>query len=66
MRLFGHFNVANPFTTRHWILVWNDPVFLSASRNSFILAIGSASLALLLYAPLGYLLARSRLRPNLH
>ncbi|HEV8725736.1 MAG TPA: iron ABC transporter permease [Candidatus Binatia bacterium] len=61
MRLFGHFNVSSPFTTRHWILVWNDPVFLSASRNSFILAIGSASLALLLYAPLGYLLARSRI-----
>jgi iron(III) transport system permease protein len=61
MRLFGHFNVSTPFTTRHWTLVWNDPVFLSATRNSFVLAIGTASLALLVYAPLGYLLARGRI-----
>jgi iron(III) transport system permease protein len=61
MRLFGHFNVSTPFTTRHWILVWNDPVFLSATRNSFVLAIGTASFALLVYAPLGYLLARGRI-----
>jgi iron(III) transport system permease protein len=61
MRLFGHFNVSTPFTTRHWILVWNDPVFLLATRNSFVLAIVTAALALVLYAPLGYVLARGRI-----
>jgi iron(III) transport system permease protein len=61
MRLFGYFYVADPFTMRHWILVWSDPVFLSGTRNSFALAIGTAAFAILLYGPLGYLLARGRI-----
>lgn len=61
MRLFGYFNVSDPFTTGHWSRVWNDPVFLSATRNSFVLSICTAGLAILLYAPLGYLLARGRI-----
>jgi iron(III) transport system permease protein len=61
MRLFGYFNVSDPFTTRHWILVSGDPVFLSGTRNSFALAIGTAALAIFLYGPLGYLLARGRI-----
>jgi iron(III) transport system permease protein len=61
MRLFGYFNVSDPFTTRHWILVSTDPVFLSGIRNSFVLATGTAGLAILLYGLLGYLLARGRI-----
>jgi len=61
MRLFGHFNVVEAFTTRHWIAVWRDPVFLTAIRNSFVLATCTAALALILYGLLGYLLARGRL-----
>src|SRR4030095_6741232 len=33
MKLFGFFSINDPFSTRHWILVLSDPVFLSAIRN---------------------------------
>jgi iron(III) transport system permease protein len=61
MRFFGHIDVLNPFTTRHWTVVLGDPAFSSATRNSLVLATGTAAFALVLYGLLGYLLARGRL-----
>jgi iron(III) transport system permease protein len=61
MKLFGFFNIADPFTTRHWQTVLRDPVFLISLRNSLLLGLGTATIGVVLYAGLAYLLMRSRL-----
>ena len=59
MKLFGFFTIKDPFSTRHWVLVLSDPVFLSAIRNSIALGIGTASLGLFCYCLIGYALVRT-------
>jgi iron(III) transport system permease protein len=61
MKLFGFFNIADPFTPRHWQTVLRDPVFLISLRNSLLIGLGTAMLGVVLYAGLAYLLMRSRL-----
>jgi iron(III) transport system permease protein len=61
MKLFGFFTIKDPFSTRHWILVLSDPVFLSAIRSSIALGIGTASIGLFCYALIGYALVRTKL-----
>lgn len=61
MKLFGFFSIKDPFSTRHWLLVLHDPVFLTAVRNSIVLGIGTASVGLLCYCLLGYALVRTNL-----
>jgi len=61
MKLFGFFNVPDPFTTRHWEAVLRDPVFLISLRNSLAISLGTAAAGVLLYAGLAYVLMRSRL-----
>jgi iron(III) transport system permease protein len=59
MKLFGFFSIKDPFSTRHWLLVLHDPVFLSAVRNSIVLGIGTAAVGLFSYCLLGYALVRT-------
>ena len=35
-RRYGFFQIANPFTTRHWEGMLSDPVFLSSARADMI------------------------------
>jgi iron(III) transport system permease protein len=60
MKLFGFFSIKDPFSTRHWTLVLQDPVFLSAVRNSIALGVGTAGVGLLCYSFLGYALVRTK------
>jgi iron(III) transport system permease protein len=59
MKLFGFFSIKDPFSTRHWMLVLSDPVFLSAIRNSIALGIGTAVIGLFCYCLIGYALVRT-------
>jgi iron(III) transport system permease protein len=61
MRIFGYFNISDPFSTRHWLLVLNDPQFLLGVRNSFFIGLGTAGLGLIVYSLLGYGLLRTNL-----
>jgi len=38
MRRYGFFQIANPFTLRHWENLLGDPIFLSSVRNSLIIS----------------------------
>jgi len=38
MRRYGFFQIANPFTLRHWENLLGDPTFLSSVRNSLIIS----------------------------
>lgn len=61
MKLFGFFQIKEPFTITHWSAVISDPVFLSSVRSSLILGIGTAGLGLLFYSLLAYALIRTSL-----
>jgi iron(III) transport system permease protein len=61
MKLFGFFSIKDPFSTRHWMLVLSDPVFLSAIRNSIALGVGTAGIGLICYCLVGYALVRTEM-----
>jgi len=64
MRRFGFFDLPHPFTTQHWSDVFGDPLFLASLRNSIALSVGSAVLAMVLYALVAHAALRSRGLPN--
>jgi iron(III) transport system permease protein len=61
MEFFGNFDVENTWTVRHWMDVFNDPVFLRSLKNTLILGLGSALVGTLLYALTSYMIVRTRL-----
>jgi iron(III) transport system permease protein len=61
MKFFGMFQIAQPFTLKHWIAVLQDPAFAKALINSLILGFGVASSAVIIYSFLGYVILRTRL-----
>jgi iron(III) transport system permease protein len=60
MRLYGFFNVANPYTVVHWQELFADPAFLSGARNSLTVAALASVVTMLLYSMLAYALTRYR------
>ena len=60
MEFFGHFDVENPWTGRHWIGALTDPVFLRSLKNTILFALGAAILGTLVYALISYLIVRTR------
>jgi iron(III) transport system permease protein len=61
MELFGHFDLENPWTTRHWSGTFADPIFLRSLKNTLVLGLAAAILGTVIYALLSYLIVRSRL-----
>jgi iron(III) transport system permease protein len=59
MRVFGFFNVANPFSTVHWARVLSNLDFEAAVRTSLTLGVGVALLGIILYGLLAYLLVKT-------
>ncbi len=60
MRLFGHLELANPWTTIHWTQAFSDPILLAALRNTLVLGVGAGVLGALFYGLLSYVLVRGR------
>jgi iron(III) transport system permease protein len=61
MKLFGFFNISEPFTLNNWRDVLSDPVFLDSLMNSLVLSSGAGLGGVLIYAIVAYLLVRSPL-----
>ena len=61
MKLFGFFNIPEPYTLDHWRDVLGDPVFLNALTNSLLLSGGAGLGGVIVYAVVAYLIVRSRL-----
>jgi iron(III) transport system permease protein len=59
MTLFGFFNIAEPFSLKHWTVVLNDPVFLTGLWNSLVVGVGTGVFGLALYSFLAYVLIRT-------
>jgi len=60
MKLFGFFHVAEPWTLDNWKTVLTDDLFLSSLRNTLVLAVGTASAAVLLHSLIAYIAVRTR------
>ncbi|HVO92363.1 MAG TPA: iron ABC transporter permease [Terriglobales bacterium] len=61
MELFGHFDLEQAWTARHWIGAFSDPIFLRSLKNTVVLGVGAALVGTLVYALIGYMIVRSRL-----
>ncbi len=59
MRVFGFFNVRNPFSVIHWQRVLGNSDFEAAVRTSLALGLAVACLGVILYGLLAYLLTKT-------
>lgn len=60
MRLYGFFNLPKAWTLRNWADVLGDPIFVSSLRNTLILGLGTAFLAVCAYSVVAYITVRTR------
>ncbi|MBI4288332.1 MAG: iron ABC transporter permease [Chloroflexi bacterium] len=59
MRLFG-IMVENPWTTKHWVGVFNDPLFYSSLKNSIYQGLATATVGMILYAFISYVITKTK------
>ena len=59
MRLFG-IMVENPWTTKHWVGVFKDPLFYSSLKNSIFIGLATATVGMILYAFISYIITRTK------
>lgn len=62
MKLFGFFDIPDPWTLAHWRAIFNDDLFATSLYNTLQLAAGSALLAALLCSLIAYFTVRTRYR----
>ena len=60
MKLFGFFNIADPWTLDNWRTVLGDNQFLSSLRNTLVLAIGTAVVTVVIHSLIAYIAVRTR------
>jgi len=61
-KLYGFFNIPDPWTARHWGDTFGDPVFLRSLRNTLLVGLVAGLGGALFYALVGYAMARMNLR----
>lgn len=61
MRLFGVM-VADPWTTKHWVGVFKDPLFYTSLWNSMKMGTGAATIGMILYAFMSYIVIKTKFR----
>jgi iron(III) transport system permease protein len=62
MRLFGFFNIAQPWTLDNWRATLSDPVLLRSLWNTLAIGVGSGVVGVLFYALIAYVVVKSRYR----
>lgn len=58
-KLFGFFDIPNPWTLAHWTNVLGSPTFLGALRQSLVIGLTVAMVGTVIYLCLAWLIARS-------
>jgi iron(III) transport system permease protein len=61
MEVFGFFNLAVSWTTRHWTSAFSDPIFLRSLGNTLILGFGASVVGTIFYALVAYFIVHTRL-----
>ncbi len=60
MKLFGFFNIQDPWTLENWRQVLKDPIFLLSLKNTLVLAFSAAIVAIFLSSFIAYIIVKSR------
>ena len=62
MKLFGFFNIAEPWTLDNWRATLNDPVLLRSLWNTLAIGLGSGVIGVLFYSSIAYTIVKTRYR----
>jgi len=62
MKAFGYFELAEPYTMKHWQRVLNDSQFLGSVANTFELGLWASGIGTLLAAVIAYVSVRTKFR----
>jgi iron(III) transport system permease protein len=60
MKLFGFFNIADPWTLTNWKTVLIDELFLRSLHNTLVLAVGTAVATIFVHSLIAYIAVRTR------
>jgi iron(III) transport system permease protein len=62
MTVFGHFEIARPWTLQHWTEVVHDPTFFQAIRSTLLIAGSAALIGVAVAVVIAYILVRTPFR----
>jgi iron(III) transport system permease protein len=62
MKLFGFFNIADPWTLDNWRATLSDPVLLRSLWNTLAIGLGSGVVGVLFYSLIAYVVVKTRHR----
>lgn len=60
MKVFGYFNLPDPWTIGHWRVVLPEPEFLRSLVNSLLLGAGAAAVSMLFFPIIAYITVRTK------
>ncbi len=62
MKLFGFFNIPDPWTLENWRATLSDPVLLRSLWNTIAIGLGSGVIGVLFYSLIAYVIVKTRHR----
>ena len=62
MKLFGFFNIAEPWTLENWRAALGDPVLVRSLWNTIAIGLGTGVVGVLFYSMIAYVIVKSRFR----
>src|SRR5215471_8027540 len=62
MKLFGFFNIAEPWTLENWRATLNDPVLFRSLWNTLAIGLGSGFVGILFYSLIAYVIVKTPYR----
>jgi iron(III) transport system permease protein len=62
MKLFGFFNIADPWTLENWRATFSDPVLFRSIWNTLAVGLGSGGIGVFFYAFIAYMIVKTRHR----
>jgi iron(III) transport system permease protein len=60
MSLFGFFHIEHAWTVQNWKRVVDDPIFLLSLKNTLLMSLGAAALAVSLFSIVAYISVRTK------
>ena len=64
MKLFGFFNIAEPWTLENWRHTLQDPVLMRSIGNTLAIGLGSGLIGVLFYSVIAYVVVRTPYRAS--
>ena len=62
MKLFGFFNIADPWTLENWRATASDPVLMRSIWNTLAIGFGSGIVGIFFYSLIAYVIVKTRYR----